>query len=250
MEHCGYFGKRPLERDFVFDGLAAGMTDVWAGLMSDWLASVQTTLPATWKKLYFEGPAWRFAIGPGLIGGTAWCGLLSASVDAVGRSFPLAALMQTGGPVRRLLFDRSAEKALDSLELQLMAFIEAQITRKQFLSAIAEHGNSLVRLQEGIPSTSRLEPDAGERALRVSFARTDGEAILADDAMSLRGPQAASPDLPLSYWWQDGGTARPPELCVWKGLPRGEGTGGFFSGEWRTFGWKRGQIDPDRILRP
>mgnify|MGYP000168044096 CR=1 FL=1 len=250
MKHCGYFGKRPLERDFVFDGLAAGMTDLWAGLMSDWLVSVQHGLPQTWQRLYFEAPAWRFAIAPGLIGNMAWCGLLTASADAVGRSFPLAVFAAAENPVHRLLFDRSAESTLDELEMQIMAFIEGQVTRKQFGAAIAGRAGALTRLQGAPPSSNGLDLASGDQALRVSFARTDGDAILADDALTLRAPGRASAGQPLSYWWQDGGTARPPEVCVWRGLPKGEGTGGFFSGAWETFGWRRGQIDPDRILRP
>jgi len=245
----GYFGKRPLERDFVFDGLAAGMTDAWAGLMSDWLVSVQTVLPQTWQQLYFEAPAWRFAIGPGLFGPTGWCGLLSASADALGRSFPLAVLMPLEGSVHHLVFRAAVEITLDTLEMQTMAFIEGNVSRKDFSDAVANQARTLARVPNGSRSQAPFQIGSGDRALRISFARTDGEAIVADDARVCPLAQVPSPDVPLSYWWQDGGSTRPPELCIWRGLPKGPETGGFFSGEWEHFGWQRGQIDPDLILR-
>src|SRR5919109_2865533 len=34
-------------------------------------------------------PAWRFVLGPGVVGANAWAGLMLPSVDAVGRYFPL-----------------------------------------------------------------------------------------------------------------------------------------------------------------
>lgn len=248
MQTGGYFGKRPLERDFVFEGLAAGMTDAWAGLMSDWLNSVQTVLPQTWQQLYFEAPAWRFAIEPGLFGPTGWCGLLSASTDALGRCFPLAVLMSLDGSVHHLVYRAAVEITLDALEMQTMAFIEGTLSRVDFARAIADQAQTLARVPVGANLRPPLQPGAGDKALRMSFARTDGEAIIADDARMCPMSQSPAPDLPLSYWWQDGGATRPPELCIWRGLPKGPETGGFFSGEWDRFGWQPGQIDPDLIL--
>jgi len=250
MGQCGYFGKRPVERDFVFDGLSAGMTDAWAGLMSDWLVNVQTGLPQTWQQLYFEAPAWRFAIMPGLLGPTGWCGLLSASADAVGRCFPLAVLIPLEGIVHHLVFRAAVEITLDTVEIQTMAFIEGNLSRKDFMNGVTAQSHTLVRLAKGAASRPPMQFAESERALRISFARTDGEAIIADDALACPATQAISPDTPLSYWWQDGGSTRPPELCIWRGLPRGLETGGFFSGEWGRFGWRQCQIDPDLILRP
>jgi len=249
MQTGGYFGKRPLERDFVFEGLTAGMADAWAGLMSDWLVSVQTVLPQTWQQLYFEAPAWRFAIGPGLFGPTGWCGLLSASADALGRSFPLAVLIPLEGTVHHLVFRAAVEITLDTLEVQTMAFIEGNVSREQFTEIIARQAETLARVPNGSGSRPPMRLEDSDRALRISFARTDGEAIIADDARVCAEPRGAAPDLPLSYWWQDGGMMRPPELCIWRGLPKGQETGGFFSGEWERFGWRHGQIDPDLILR-
>lgn len=249
MQTGGYFGKRPLERDFVFEGLAAGMTDAWAGLMSDWLMSVQTVLPQTWQQLYFEAPAWRFAIEPGLFGPTGWCGLLSASADALGRFFPLAVLMPMEGKVHHLVFRAAVEITLDTLEVQTMAFIEGNMPREEFTGIIAGQAATLARVPNGSDARAPVQLGEGDRALRISFARTDGEAIIADDARVCPLTQRPVPDLPMSYWWQDGSSTRPPELCIWRGLPKGRETGGFFSGEWERFGWRPGQIDPDLILR-
>ena len=47
-------------------------------------------LGAGWHDAFLSMPAWRFVLGPGLLGGNAWAGLMVPSVDAVGRYFPLA----------------------------------------------------------------------------------------------------------------------------------------------------------------
>ncbi|MES0884477.1 type VI secretion system-associated protein TagF [Roseibium sp. SCP14] len=249
MEQCGYFGKRPLERDFVYEGLTAGMADAWAGIMSDWLISVQNALPQTWQQEYFDAPAWRFAISPGLLGASAWCGLLCASADTFGRAFPLSLLMPTRGPLFQLVFDRSVEHTLDTLEVHVMTFIEGQTDRRQFLDRIKSGSEPLVSPSGPSQSRKSIELRKNDHALRMEFARNDGGTMIAENAYSLPAIQISQADVPLSYWWQDGTTTRPPELCVWKGLPRGSATGGFFGGHWEQFGWQRGQVDPGSILR-
>jgi type VI secretion system ImpM family protein len=250
MKHCGYFGKRPLERDFVFDGLSAGMTDAWARVMSDWLHSVQSALPQSWQRLYFEAPSWRFAIEPGLLGPSAWCGLLSASADALGRSFPLTVLISVEGPVHPLAFMTDVDARLDALEVQTMSFIEGNLLRKDFSGVIAQQAGALSGLTAGVDPEGPLQLETRETALRIRFARARADAIIADDALAVCTEQTPAPDLPRSYWWQDGNATRPPELCIWKGLPRGWETGGFLSGEWDRFGWQRSQADPGMIPGP
>ncbi|MET1413047.1 type VI secretion system-associated protein TagF [Roseibium sp. HPY-6] len=250
MQQCGFFGKRPLERDFVFEGLTAGMTDAWAAMMSDWLISAQSAFPQNWIDHYFDAPAWRFAIPPGLLGPSAWCGLLCASADALGRAFPLAVLIPAQGRIYRLLFDSHAESVLDALEMTAMAFIEGQISRKEFQTAIVESEELLRSRAVPEAGTDELELSAENEAVCLRFARTSEEAIIAENALCLRRVKALDTAPPRSYWWQDGSENRPPELCVWKGLPKGSGTGGFLAGFWETFGWQQETIDPDRILRP
>lgn len=249
MEHCGYFGKRPLERDFVFEGLTAGMTDAWANLMSDWLISAQSAFPNDWQQFYFDAPAWRYAIAPGLLGPSGWCGLLCASADTVGRAFPLAVMLPTEASNRDIFFDAETERALDALEIDMMAFIDGQVSRSEFHTTISEHAKILGNRQGFNTGTPDELLSAQNEALCLRYARTGDEAIIAESALSFRSQAASKGTLPLSFWWQDGSDARAPELCVWKGLPRGSGTGGFFAGSWETFGWQNEQIDPDRILR-
>ncbi|MEP2579880.1 MAG: type VI secretion system-associated protein TagF [Roseibium sp.] len=251
MKNSGYFGKRPLERDFVFDGLSAGLTDAWAGVMSDWLHSVQNELPHSWQRQYFEAPAWRFAIEPGLLGPSSWCGLLLACADALGRSFPLTVLIPVTGAVDHLAFESAVDAVLDALEVRTMDFVEGTLSRKAFAGILAQQAALLSSGPPPVASSRAPVPlDAAEQALRIRFARTGTDAIIAEDALVFSLERPPAPGLPLSYWWQDGSATRPPELCIWKGLPRGRETGGFFSGEWARFGWTRGQIDPGSPIRP
>jgi len=250
MEGCGFFGKRPMERDFVTEGLGASLTEKWAGLMSGWLAGARDAEPRAWQRLYFESPSWRFAVPPGLLGGHAWSGILLASADAVGRTFPLSVLLPSRTSRFQFFFDGNAEFALDMLEVHAMAFLEGELTRELFSAKVRDFAQELDQLQRRIPSHGEIPLDADAEALRVSFARAGPEAVYADEALVLPTTRRPVSGTPLSYWWQDGGSSRPPELCVWRGLPDGRGAGGFFSAQWEQCGWRRGHIDPDRILRP
>jgi type VI secretion system protein ImpM len=43
----------------------------------------------SWLDTYLTMPIWRFVLLPGLVGPSAWAGVLMPSVDRVGRHFPL-----------------------------------------------------------------------------------------------------------------------------------------------------------------
>ena len=89
----GLFGKLPARRDFVQHGVGPATL----GLIEPWLhASLHASRMALgddWSAIYMDAPIWRFRcdddrlIGPLL-------GVLMASVDGVGREFPLLVLSQ------------------------------------------------------------------------------------------------------------------------------------------------------------
>src|SRR5206468_13123022 len=54
-------------------------------------------LGARWLEHYLSAPIWRFQVAPGVCGPVGWRGLFFASVDRVGRYFPLTlAFLDTG----------------------------------------------------------------------------------------------------------------------------------------------------------
>ncbi len=86
---CGFFGKLPCRGDFVERRLDRGFCsafDTW--LQASILAS-KSQLGEAWLPAYLEAPLWRFAIEAGVCGARTTVGVMMASVDRVGRYYPL-----------------------------------------------------------------------------------------------------------------------------------------------------------------
>jgi type VI secretion system protein ImpM len=89
MAGCGFYGKLPSEGDFVTRRLPWEFTSVWDDWLQQGLQASREALGARWLELYLSAPIWRFQIAPGVCGPVGWRGLFFASVDRVGRYFPL-----------------------------------------------------------------------------------------------------------------------------------------------------------------
>ncbi len=89
MAACGFYGKIPSEGDFVSRRLPWEFTSVWDAWLQQGMQASKEALGPRWLELYLSAPIWRFQIAPGVCGTQGWRGLFFASVDRVGRYFPL-----------------------------------------------------------------------------------------------------------------------------------------------------------------
>lgn len=87
MAAAGWHGKLPSLGDFATRRLSPPFVDAWDHWLSDGLAAMR--LKPDWLDRYLASPSWRFLLTPGVIGSTAWIGVLMPSVDRVGRYYPL-----------------------------------------------------------------------------------------------------------------------------------------------------------------
>lgn len=119
---CGAFGKIPAAGDFVRLGLSPGFVDPWDRWMQEGIAAAREALGARWQMCFFSAPIWRFSLAPGLAGRQGMLGILMASVDRVGRQFPLTLAMEAEAPHHALhlnadaLFERLEDIALSVLD--------------------------------------------------------------------------------------------------------------------------------------
>jgi type VI secretion system protein ImpM len=93
----GFFGKVPRHGDFVARRLPAGFTDPWDAWLQAGMADSRARLGAGWLPVYLNSPIWRFALGAGVCGPQAWCGVMMPSVDRVGRYFPFTIACEADG---------------------------------------------------------------------------------------------------------------------------------------------------------
>ncbi len=89
MADCGFFGKIPSEGDFVSRRLPWEFTSAWDEWLQQGMLASREALGARWLESYLSAPVWRFQLAPGVCGPLAWRGVFFASVDRVGRYFPL-----------------------------------------------------------------------------------------------------------------------------------------------------------------
>lgn len=119
----GIFGKIPSLGDFLRLGLPDGFAKIW----DDWLQTEITAAKAAWTgdwdDVYLSAPIWRFTLPPGQAGAQAVSGILMASVDRVGRQFPLTIVAAHGGDdlalihfANRAIFEHLEDVALAALD--------------------------------------------------------------------------------------------------------------------------------------
>ncbi|MCC2974191.1 type VI secretion system-associated protein TagF [Massilia sp. IC2-476] len=85
----GYFGKVSTHGDFVSRRLPQDLVQAWDAWLQECMYESQAKLGSTWLERYLNGPLWRFAISPGVLGYEGIGGVMMPSVDRVGRYFPL-----------------------------------------------------------------------------------------------------------------------------------------------------------------
>ncbi|SAK51165.1 type VI secretion system-associated protein TagF [Caballeronia ptereochthonis] len=89
---AGWYGKLPSLGDFAARRLSDAFVAPWDAWLAQRVAETQLALGADWLELYLTCPVWRFFAMPGAIAPTlasCWTGVVMASVDRVGRHFPL-----------------------------------------------------------------------------------------------------------------------------------------------------------------
>jgi len=109
MPGCGLYGKIPSEGDFVTRRLPWEFTSVWDEWLQQGMQASREALGARWLELYLSAPIWRFQVAPGVCGPIGWRGLFFASVDRVGRYFPLTLAFADTGPTALAALSGDAE---------------------------------------------------------------------------------------------------------------------------------------------
>ncbi len=116
----GAFGKIPSLGDFFRFGLSRDFIEPWDSWLQDRILSSQDTLGDGWTNCYLSAPIWRFSLPAGQAGSHAMSGIIMASIDRVGRKFPLtfAAPMETENTVAHHFSNTDVFEELESLALR------------------------------------------------------------------------------------------------------------------------------------
>jgi type VI secretion system protein ImpM len=152
MADCGFYGKLPSQGDFVSRRLPWEFTSAWDEWLQQGLQASRTALGARWLEVYLAAPVWRFQLAPGLCGPQGWRGLFFASVDRVGRYFPLTLAVADAAS------DRPALATLIGDEAQWLAAEDCALAALDPRLAIEDFDREVQRL--GLPPAAAADDAA------------------------------------------------------------------------------------------
>lgn len=132
----GFFGKLPAHGDFIRRGLPQGFVDPWDRWMQERMLAARSAAGETWDGLYLHAPIWRFTLSAGVCGAAPALGVLMASVDRVGRQFPLTLAAQAPGGQGAAALHLAAREAHHSLEEIALDALEDGADRESLEAAL------------------------------------------------------------------------------------------------------------------
>ena len=208
---AGFFGKLPAKRDFVASGASRAFLELWEPWLQASLATSRQTLGEAWPLAYNRAPIWRFWLGA-QFAGEAIIGAVMASVDGVGRPFPMAIVCGEGDGLLPPPEMEANDAWCEAAEHALLGALTSDATFETFAQAV-----------EGLPSPalqSRVEEISGVTQLTeglVLVRGLDTQPSLAFRAARRFGHRSAFAG--QSFWWTVGGEGFEALALAVVGMP-------------------------------
>jgi type VI secretion system protein ImpM len=207
---AGLYGKVPEKGDFICRRLSRGFVDPWDAWLQRSVERSRDVLGQDWLPAYLQAPLWRFGLVPGICGEHSVAGVLMASVDRVGRYFPLtlAALLPSHARPARVFSNSAAW--FEAAEALLLEALDQPFDFEAFDQRVFELG--IPDVVDDLPGDSS---EVGA-AIRVSprpaadFAALSP--ILVDTMRAALRPR-------YSLWWTVGSELVTPACVLCQGLP-------------------------------
>ena len=227
----GLFGKLPSQGDFVTRRLPWEFTSVWDAWLQAGIARARADLGDAWNTTYLTAPLWRFQLAAGVVGANPWIGIWFASVDRVGRQFPLAIVetMPSGWAGRYAVIEH--DEAFFSVEDVALQGLDPRLGFDAFDRSIEALGLEQAARQASVLAPQEIVLEPAELSLEHFGARTLRLAADVDAHTALAAAQSAGPATSSCFFtW--GNEHHPPMLLRLDGLPGETEFHGFLDGRW------------------
>jgi type VI secretion system protein ImpM len=211
----------------------ASFSEPWDRWLQAAIDGSRERLGTRWRDAFLCMPAWRFVLGPGVVGANAWAGLMVPSVDAVGRYFPLTvacALPSASLDVAATLlgagrwFDGIEAIALEAIAPRAdTAAIDDALASQRFERrwvAAPEASDATLPIRGPRPQMLCVDPGAAAAAIPASIR-------------SLAGRLCE----PHSAWLAEPSELFGRALLLCEALPPGEQFCAMMDGRWLEHGW-------------
>jgi type VI secretion system protein ImpM len=235
----GLYGKLPSHGDFLRRRVSDAFVGAWDSWLQQSVAASHAALAERWLDIYLTSPVWRFAVAPGVLGHGPVAGVMTPSVDRVGRYFPLAVVTEgpwdlPAAPGPLALAVRGA-RWFEEIDRLLLETVGAEVPDfDRFDDRVARSAALLEPLTQPEPVALGGEDaraavgDGGGWCLPLASADT-----LATLAVQLAGARLEAVNEPLMLWWTDGSTLVAPCCLITRGLPDPRSFAAFLDGDWR-----------------
>lgn len=137
MPGFGAYGKMPGLGDFFRLNMSAGFIDPWDRWLQTALTHARAQLEDRWDGIYMSAPIWRFSLPPGLAGPQAMVGVFMASVDRVGRQFPLTLASPVDGATPGAAHFANTD-LFETAEALALSMLEEGMGREQLLAGLMQ----------------------------------------------------------------------------------------------------------------
>ncbi len=225
---CALFGKHASRRDLVAIEVPGPFLAVFEPWLQTALSTSRERLGDGWQAAYLAAPIWRFWLGADICGTTV-VGALMASLDEIGRYYPLTILAT--GDMRAAVpppeFDTN-EDWFKTIEAFLLGTLEPGVTLERVRSALA-----------ALPMPRAYPPIAPREPIRVV---TEGGVLCPlDDRIegkafaSLRLADWARAYAGRAFFWTPGGVGFRPVALATGHLPHPDLFSAMLTGDFRPF---------------
>ncbi len=208
---AGFFGKLPAKRDFVASGTSRAFLEMWEPWLQASLATSRQSLGDGWTAAYNRAPIWRFWLGA-QFAKEAIIGALMASVDGVGRAFPLVVVAGEGEALLAPPEIEANDAWCEAAERALLGALAPEMTFEAFAQSV-----------ESLPAPlgqTRIEELSGVEQVAEGVVLVRG--LEAQTALAFRAARRfghRSAFAGQSFWWTVGGEGFEALALAVVGLP-------------------------------
>lgn len=224
----GFYGKLPVVGDFVQRRMAPEFVARWDRWLQEGTLAARAVLAERWLSCYLDAPAWRFVLAPGCIDQQGWIGLVTPSMDRVGRYFPLTVAQPLPASIDPLAVLTGAGNWFCALEQLAQQAVHSGLDQDRFDAALARLGGAPLppRGPSGDDATMPLPGAARPAPLAWRIRHDSDYAPLAAQVAALRRPLCL-------FAGGDPHTVLALEL-----LPEPALAVALIDGQWAAHGWR------------
>lgn len=201
----GAYGKMPTLGDFFRVNIAGSFVEGWDKWLQEHLPAARAALGDRWQDSYMTAPIWRFTLAGGLAGPAPMIGVMMASVDRVGRQFPLtlAGALPANAAITEVHLQ--LDETFAALEEIALDTLDDAMTRDALADRLAAIG--MVPIPVGCTVAELPRPGV------IAASGPGGTGLAAGIAGHLLGQRLKCPSL----WSAE--TENGPRLLICEGMP-------------------------------